>query len=148
MDILAPGDALLWLVDGHSRGVPRLLIVKDQIEAKSITKMLYNAWYRNGGKDDYLNNAANHVLTAHQMCDGEFPPGFNATNFEYGVTDVGEVLAILLRTVDAPNIIAIQDLPKSTDDQKTIPSDALSDGTNRTDEGSFSRSRRNYRLRA
>ena len=118
MRIVPPGDELVWLLDGHLRGQHRVLIVKDAREVMRLSKMFQKLYESTQSTFDilgddrphYINNAANHIMTATAVRNARFPPNFGGRVTEYGIAEVDLILAQLLRVSGGPAVVTTESL--------------------------------------
>lgn len=118
MKIVPPGDELVWLLDGHLRGVQRVLIVKDTREVMRLSKMFQTLYestkstmeIREDDRPHYINNAANHIMTATAVRNARFPANFGGRVVEYGIAEVDLILAQLLRLSGGPSVVTTKSL--------------------------------------
>lgn len=104
-------ELLLWLLDGHARGVDRVLIVYSESERVALGRKLYELWKDSNEEQSYINVAANAIYSIsswrHQlkMSGGK---SFHAKP-EIAVADADLFLQELLGLHRRPSIISLEE---------------------------------------
>lgn len=110
-------EMLVWLLEGHAKGIDRALIVTTQQRRTELSKRLQELYHENN-KPSYINNAANRIYTVETV-----RKNLSATllrKCEIGIDDADLVLTFLLNLHRVPSIISVTDLPEGIDDPRTI----------------------------
>jgi len=109
-------EMLVWLLEGHSKGIDRALIVTTQRIRTQLSKRLLEL-YDEAGQLQYINNAANRIYTADtaRKLSSKY-----LSKCEIGIDDADLILAFLLGLHRAPSIISVTDVPEGTEDPRTI----------------------------
>ena len=109
-------EMLVWLLEGHAKGIDRALIVTTQQERARLSKELQKL-YNENGKPQYINNAANRIYTADTVRKNL--RATHLTKCEIGIDDADLILMFLLGLHRPPSIIAVTDPPDGTEDTRT-----------------------------
>src|SRR6188768_3374828 len=82
-------ELLVWLLEGHAKGVSRALIVYNQVRSNELQKRLQEL-YQKSGQQKYINDAANRIYTVSAV--QRLGPG-HFRNSEIGIDDADTVLS-------------------------------------------------------
>ena len=85
-------DMLVWLLEGHAKGIKRALIVADGMHARSISMRLNKLWKESNGLQ-YNNNAANMIYTVNEV---QKLGGSRFRAMEIGIDDADAILSYLI----------------------------------------------------
>lgn len=97
-------ELLVWLLEGHAKGISRVLIVNNQLRSTELQKRLQEL-YQKSGQQKYINDAANRIYTATSTQR----LGYNHfRDCEIAVDDADAVLSWVLFKNDRPiSIISV-----------------------------------------
>lgn len=104
---------LVWLLEGHVKGIDRALIVRDGARVDRLRSQLQSL-YKANGEPKYINDAANRIYSIHRLIN----MGVNHfRNCEVGVDDADEILSYLLfgRSHRPVSILSLTADPEGTD---------------------------------
>lgn len=98
-------ELLLWLLEGHARGVKRVLIVANEMERRALNKKLFLLWEESGRSAAYINNAANSIHTVETFRKAAHGNFFE----EFAVSDADLILGRYLGYAK-PTVLSFTDL--------------------------------------
>lgn len=117
-------EMILWLIEGHAKGIHRILIVADRARQTHINRIIFKLWDENG-TPDYLNNAANSVFSVGdiQTLANGAQLMLGKPDIEVGIDDADIILQMAMKMHRPISIISVTGGTLGTDEPKTIPSD-------------------------
>lgn len=111
-------EMLVWLLEGHAKGVDRALIVTTQQRRVELSKRLHTL-YNENNRPQYINNAANRIYTVEAVKKMSMrSKGFDKC--EIGIDDADHVLIWLLGINRLPSIISVTEQDPTIDQPGTI----------------------------
>lgn len=112
-------EMLVWLLEGHSKGVDRALIVTTQQKRVELHKKLLEAYNANG-QPQYIRNAANRIYTVGTV-QRKLRGTPHLDKCEIGIDDADEALRFLLGIYQQPSIMSVTDATPVTDPVQKSP---------------------------